>query len=67
MTTRVMIKEKVYYTVACDKCGAEIPAEATSRRTARELAEANGWKTILTENNGAEKYLCPRCKSSKKT
>ena len=62
-----MIKERTYYIAVCDGCGAEIPAESTSKRTARELAEANGWKTIITENNGAEKHLCPRCYSGLKT
>lgn len=62
-----MIKEKIYYYPVCDKCGREMPVEATSKRVATDLAEANGWATIITDHNGAEKHLCPKCRSAQKS
>ena len=62
-----MIKERTYYIAVCDGCGTEIPAESVSRRTARNFAEANGWKTVIGDMNGTERHLCPKCKDRKKT
>ena len=61
-----MIKERVYYTVACDNCGDELKAEATSRIVSRDLAIANKWKVAIN-GEGMEMHLCPRCKEAKKT
>lgn len=55
-----MIKEKTYYIAVCDKCGEELKAEATSMIVARDLAAANGWKTIINEE-GVETHLCAKC------
>ena len=60
-----MIKERTYYVAVCDKCGTEIPAEAASALTARDLAIANKWKVTVNEF-GVETMLCPMCKDGRK-
>jgi len=59
-----MIKERTYYIAVCDGCGTELPAETTSKRTARDFAVANGW-TVSIIARGDEKLVCPKCRQRK--